>query len=229
MKRIIDLALLVSVAQCVYAVSDAEVQNKPEAPKAEPVARVEPVKAEPVKKARAAVETNDASVNMAKVKETPSFMSRSKAVEAEYRKKLMELQSQEQAIQQDVKAGRISESELYGKSQQFEYEFRKAQEAVQKSAMELEKLVDEIISAILKEEGWDGCQVQYFSYVNPKRDITDRVVARLEEKLKVEKSAEQFKKSNAPVADSKAVAKKTSTPAVQSKPGVKPAPKKAKA
>lgn len=218
MKRIVIFTLLLSAAQFGYAAGEAVSGIMPA-----PVISA-PVKTEPVKPAVVAFNTKDASVNMAAIKKNPVFDERYKRLEVAYKRTLANLQEEEQKIQQNVKAGKISESELYGKSQQFEFEFRKAQKEMQEGAMKLEETVDMIIAEILRAEGWDGCQVQYFSYINPARDITDRVIGKLEEKLKAEEAAEKFKKTAVAPAEPKV--KSVEKPTDSTQPAVKPAPKK---
>lgn len=216
MKRILFLTLLLSIAQLGHAAADmAPTTSAPTIPSttlpSAPIA---------VSKAFA---TKDASVNMNEIKKNPVFAERYNKLEAEYKNVLMGLQQKEQETQKAVKEGKITEAQLYGKSQEFEFEFRSAQRKLQEGAMELEGKVNEIISTITKQEGWDGCQVQMFGYVNPDRDITSRVIKALEEKLKAEDAAEKFKKPAPTVASEPKPAAK---PEKSEKPGIRPAPQK---
>ncbi len=242
MKRTLFLTLLLGMTQFGHAAADmatttpapmipsttiADVTTSA-LPKIEPV-KIEQPKVEQPKAVSKAFATKIAFINMNEIKKDSGFAERYNKLETAYKDVLAGLQQKEVEIQKDVKAGKITEAELYGKSQQFEFEFRRAQNEFQKGVMELESKVNEIISEITKQEGWDSCQVQMFGYVNPDCDITPRVIKALEEKLKAEDAAEKFKKPATTVADAGAT-KTEVKPAAKSeksdKPGVRPAPKK---
>jgi hypothetical protein len=230
MKRILLAILLLSATQHGYAASEVSITPTTTSTATTDIAapvqlKIDATKTEAVKKVSKAFPTKDASVSMVEIKKNPIFAERYNKLEADYKETLMSLQQREREVQQDVKAGKLTEAQLYGKSQEFEFEFRNAQKKLQEGAMDLENKANEIISKITEQEGWDGCQVQMFSYVNSSRDITPRVIKALEEQLKAEDAAGKFKKpaSTVNITDTES-AKTTTKPAA--KPGIKPAPKK---
>lgn len=131
-------------------------------------------------------------------------------------KKAQNLEAEFQGRAEDLKKKsmehKITEDQFAKERSNIEIDSRKAAADLQQEGgqvqMEVMKHLNEAADQILEEQGWDAWLPKYSKKTNPKCDITDAVLARMNANYKKSKAASKFTKTEAPKTKTAAPVKK---------------------